>query len=137
MEEFLLAHVGVPLMAGLVLLFMVAASDSQPLTLHSCNEIALDLVILSTGATGAIFLDSRLGAHWKNFTPVIGIFVVLVDLLLASFLVYRRRWRPTDTPVSRGQAYLDLLLGALGLTVTVMVFYLGYQATATGGQGHG
>src|SRR5215208_6670389 len=127
MGEFLLAHLGVPLMAGLVLLFMVAASDSQPLALHSCNEIALDLVILSTGATGAIFLDSRLVAHWMGFTPVVGIIVVLVDLLLASLLVYRRRWRPTGTPVSRSQAYLDLLLGTLGLAFTVMVFYFGYQ----------
>jgi hypothetical protein len=63
LAEFLLAHVGIPLIAGLVLLFMVAASDDKPLTLESSNDIALDFIILSVGATGAIFLNPRLTDH--------------------------------------------------------------------------
>jgi len=132
LAEFLLAHIGIPLIAGLVLLFMVAASDNKPLSLDSSNDIALDFIILSVGATGAIFLNPRLTDHWKGFTPILGIVVTLVDLLLASILVYRRRWR-MGAP-SRGDAYLDFLLGILGLTLTVMVFYIGYQGTTTGGQ---
>jgi|SRR3954452_677640 hypothetical protein len=132
LAEFLLAHIGIPLIAGLVLLFMVAASGNKPLSLDSSNDIALDFIILSVGATGAIFLNPRLTDHWKGFTPILGIVVTLVDLLLASILVYRRRWR-TGAP-SRGDAYLDFLLGILGLTLTVMVFYIGYQGTTTGGQ---
>ncbi|HEY4594634.1 MAG TPA: hypothetical protein VIJ61_19605, partial [Thermoanaerobaculia bacterium] len=92
LAEFLLAHIGIPLIAGLVLLFMVAASDNKPLSLDSSNDIALDFIILSVGATGAIFLNPRLTDHWKGFTPILGIVVTLVDLLLASILVYRRRW---------------------------------------------
>jgi len=132
LAEFLLAHIGIPLIAGLVLLFMVAASDNKPLTFDSSNDIALDFIILSVGATGAIFLNPRLTDHWKGFTPILGIVVTLIDLLLASILVYRRRWR--SRTLSKGEAFVDLLLGILGLTITVMVFYVGYQAAATGGQ---
>lgn len=132
LAEFLLAHIGIPLIAGVVLLFMVAASDNKPLTLDSSNDIALDFIILSVGATGAIFLNPRLTDHWKSFTPILGIVVTLVDLLLASILVYRRRWR-SGAP-SKSDAYLDLFLGVLGLTATVMVFYLGYQGTTIRGQ---
>jgi len=117
LAEFLLAHVGIPLIAGLVLLFMVAASDNRPLTLDSSNDIALDFIILSVGATGAIFLNPRLTDHWKGFTPILGIVVTLIDLLLASILVYRRRWRARA--LSTGDAFVDLLLGILGLTITV------------------
>ena len=93
MGEFLLAHLGIPLLAGLVFLLMVAASSREPLSLSSCNDVALDLVVLSIGANGAIFLNPRLSAHWGTFTPVVGILVVLANLLLASLLLYRRRWR--------------------------------------------
>ena len=45
LAEFLLAHIGIPLIAGVVLLFMVAASDNKPLTLDSSNDVALDFII--------------------------------------------------------------------------------------------
>jgi hypothetical protein len=127
MAEFLLAHLGIPLLAGLVFVFMVAASDTQPLRLSSCNDVALDLVVLSIGANGATFLNPRLSAHWGQFTPVVGILVVLANLLLASVLVYRRRWRRAEP--SRAQGYADLFFGALGLSVTAMVFYIGFNGS--------
>jgi len=122
MLEFLVAHFGIPLVAGLVLVFMTAASGQEPLGLGSCNDIALDLILLSTGANGAIFLNPRLSQHWSGSTPIVGILVVLVNLLLASALVYRRRWR-ANVP-TRSQAYVDLFLGVLGLGITGFVFYL-------------
>ena len=132
MVEFLVAHFGIPLVAGLVLVLMTAASDKAPLGLTSCNDIGLDFILLSTGANGAIFLNPRLSQHWSGSTPIVGILVVLANLLLASMLVYRRRWR--DGSPSRAQAFIDLFLGAIGLGVTGFVFYLGYQvAPATGG----
>ncbi|HXH90404.1 MAG TPA: hypothetical protein VNN25_02400 [Thermoanaerobaculia bacterium] len=127
MPEFLLAHLGIPFLAGLVFLFMTAASDAHPLSLKSCNEVAVDFTVLSIGATGAIFLNPRLVAHWKELTGVYGIVVVLVNLLLASFLVYRRRWRQ-ETP-TKMQAYVDLFLGVLALTVTLMAFYAGFTGS--------
>jgi hypothetical protein len=138
MEQFLLAHLGIPLLAGLVFMLLVASSEKEPLSLAKCNDIALDFILLSIGASGAVFLSPKLSAHWAELTPVVGILLVLVDLVLASILVYRRRWR-VDAP-TRTQAYLDLALGVLGLTITVALFYTGYQAPgapATGGQAHG
>jgi hypothetical protein len=128
MPEFLLAHLGIPFLAGLVFLFMTAASDTHPLSLDSCNDVALDFTILSIGANGAIFLNPRLVAHWKELTGVYGIVVVLVNLFLASFLVYRRRWR--QGPTTTWQAYVDLFFGVLALTVTTLVFYIGYKGSA-------
>jgi hypothetical protein len=128
MPEFLLAHLGIPFLAGLVFLFMTAASDTHPLSLESCNDVALDFTILSIGANGAIFLNPRLITHWKDLAGVYGILVVLVNLLLASFLVYRRRWR--QEPTTNLQAYIDLFFGVLALTVTTMVFYVGYNGSA-------
>jgi hypothetical protein len=89
-----------------------------------CNDVALDFTILSIGANGAIFLNPRLATHWKELTGVYGIVVVLVNLLLASFLVYRRRWR--TLPTTKVQAFVDLFFGVLALTVTTMVFSVGY-----------
>ena len=129
MPEFLLAHLGIPFLAGLVFLFMTAASDTHPLSRESCNDVALDFTILSIGANGAIFLNPRLVTHWKELTGVYGIVVVLVNLLLASFLVYRRRWR--QEPTTWVQAYVDLFFGILALTVTTMVFYVGYNGSAS------
>lgn len=131
MGEFLIAHLGVPLFAGIVFVFMVAASDTEPLSLAKCNDIALDLVVLSIGANGAIFVNPRLISHWQAFTPVVGITVVLANLLLASFLLYRRRWRQ-GTP-SKLTAYFDLFMGVPALVITTGVFYLGYEP-ASGGQ---
>jgi hypothetical protein len=100
----------------------------SPVVARSCNDVALDFTILSIGANGAIFLNPRLVTHWKEFTGVYGIVVVLVNLLLASFLVYRRRWR--REPTTWAQAYVDLFFGILSLTVTTMVFYVGYNGSA-------
>lgn len=126
MAQFLLAHLGIPVIAGAVFVFLEAASDKEPLSRAKCNDIALDFILLSIGANGAVFLNPRLNAHWAGFTPVIGIVVVLANLLLSAMLVYRRRWRKVDMP-TKGQAYLDLALGVLGLTITAATFYAGYQ----------
>ena len=131
MAEFLLAHLGIPLIAGLVFVLMVAASSQEPLSLSACNDVALDLVVLSIGSNGAIFLNPRLNAHWGAFTPVVGILVVLLNLLLAGLLLYRRRWR-RGTP-THPQAYFDLIVGAFGLAITAIVFYIGYEPSAGGG----
>jgi uncharacterized membrane protein len=85
-----------------------------------------------------VFLSPKLSAHWAELTPIVGILLVLANLALASMLVYRRRWR-VDAPTST-QAYFDLVLGLLGLALTVAIFYFGYQYAndpAVGGQTHG
>jgi hypothetical protein len=128
MGAFLLAHVGIPFLAGLVFLFMTGAAGEKPVSLESCNEIALDFNVLSIGATGAIFLNDRIIVHWKELTGIYGITVVLVNLLLASLLVYRRRWR--QPPTTNYQAFWDLVFGAFALGVTLAAFWFGYNGDA-------
>jgi len=125
MAQFLLAHIGIPLLSGVVFLLLVASSDKEPLGWAKCNEIALNFILLSIGASGAVFLNPRLSANWAELTPIVGILLVLANLALASVLVYRRRWR-VDAPTS-AQAYFDLVLGVLGLALTVATFCAGYQ----------
>ena len=59
----MLAHLGIPFAAGLVLLFMIASSDKEPISWANCNDIALDLTILSVGACGGIFANPALLAN--------------------------------------------------------------------------
>jgi len=62
MGTFLFAHLGVPFLVGLALVFFVAAADREPIRWSSCNDIAVDFGILSMGANGGIFLKSSAGA---------------------------------------------------------------------------
>ncbi len=121
----LLAHLGIPLLAGLIVIFLVASAGKERLSWDSCNDVALDLSILSIGATGGIFVSPALIKHWGNAAAVYSILVVLVDLLLGSLLVYQRRWRTTPVNISQGLG--SLFLGCLAVAVTAGVLYLGMK----------
>ncbi len=119
----ILAHIGIPFAAGLVLLFVIAASDKEPISWESCNDIALDLTILSAGASGGIFANPTLIHHLGANAAVYGILTVLCDLVLAGILVYFRRWRKFPTTAWAGVR--DLLLGAASIVLTASVLYFG------------
>jgi hypothetical protein len=55
MGTFLFAHLGVPFLVGLALVFFVAAADREPISWSSCNDIAVDFGILSRAQTAAYF----------------------------------------------------------------------------------
>jgi hypothetical protein len=118
----MLAHLGIPFAAGLVLLFMIASSDKDPISWANCNDIALDLTILSVGACGGIFANPTLVANLGPTAAVYGILVVLCDLFFASILVYIRRWRKESSPAS---GLRDLFLGFLTVGITAGVLYVG------------
>jgi hypothetical protein len=124
MGTFLFAHLGVPFLVGLALVFFVAAAEREPISWSSCNDIAVDFGILSMGANGGIFLNPVLTQHWGPDTPVYGIGVVVANFVLTSILVYRRRWR--TLPVSWLGGVFDLFLGALAITITCWAFASGY-----------
>lgn len=126
MIVFLLAQIGIPLLAGLVLLVFEWAASKNPISWDECNGMGLDFAILSIGASGAIFINPRLLQHWGQYTPVYGIVTVLANLLLAAILVLRRRWRAG--PVDWKAGMLDLFLGVLSLSLICGVFYFGYGA---------
>lgn len=120
----ILAHIGIPFAAGLVLLLIIAASDKSPIAWENCNDIALDLTILSVGASGGIFANPTLIKHLGENAAIYGILVVLCDFVLVGLLVYIRRWR--KSPVSAASGVRDLFLGLLtvGLTAGVLYFAL-------------
>ena len=119
----ILAHLGVPFIAGLVILLVVAASEKDPITWDTCNDIGIDLTILSVGACGGIFANPTLIQHMGDNAATYGIVVVLCDLFLAGILVYIRRWR--TTPVGYLSGVRDLFLGLLTIGITGGVLYFG------------
>jgi hypothetical protein len=119
----ILAHIVIPFAAGLLLLFIIAASDKSPTAWENCNDIALDLTILSTGACGGIFANQTLIRNLDSSAAVYGILIVLCDLIVASILVYVRRWR--KLPVSAMSGLRDLFLGLATVGMTAGVLYFG------------
>jgi hypothetical protein len=107
----------------LVLLLVIAASDKEPISWASCNDIALDLTILSAGASGGIFANPTLLQHLGANAAVYGILVVLCDLIMAGLLVYFRRWRKDAATAWAGLR--DLALGLLTVALTGSVLYFG------------
>ena len=125
MEIEVIAHIGIPLLAGLLVILLVAAADEKPISWFSCNDIGLDLAILSIGANGGIFVNPTIIKHWGEATPVYGIVVVLSDLFLAGLLVYKRRWR--RAPIKAWHGIADLFFGSLAVLITTRVLYLGLK----------
>ena len=122
----LIAHVCIPLLAGLVLILFVAAAEKQPISWASCNDIGIDLAILSIGANGAIFVNPVLIKHWGGATGVYGILVVLADLIFAGILVYRKRWRDPEA-ISWWAGVFDLFWGCLAVGTTASVLHFGLK----------
>src|SRR5690348_8724368 len=125
MEIEVIAHIGIPLLSGLLVILLVAAADEKPISWFSCNDIGLDLSILSIGANGGIFVNPTIIKHWGEATRVYGIVVVPSDLFLAGVLVYKRRWR--KSPVTVWQGLTDLFFGSLAVLITTRVLYLGLK----------
>lgn len=121
----LLAHIAIPVVAGLALVFFVQATHPEGLSWNSCNEVALDLILISVGATGALFLNPKLTAKWGEGTAVFGILIVLINLFFASLLVYRNNHR--QGMIGRGAGFIDLCLGISGIVLISLVYYVGYS----------
>jgi hypothetical protein len=134
----LLAHIAIPVIAGLCLVFFIRARDG--ITWASCNEVAIDFVLISIGATGALFLNPKLTTKWGPAAAIYGMLIVLGNLLFASILVYRgnRRHRNQEQmeqmalflrplPVTWQEGYVDLFFGMIGLVLTLLVYWFGYR----------
>jgi hypothetical protein len=122
----ILAHIVVPLMAGVVFLLFVAATEAEPIAWKNCIDIGLDLTLLGLGATGAIFVNPTLVQHWGTKAAIYGILVVLSDLILAGALVYIRRFR--TQPVVPWQGFRDLSFGILTIVIALSVMYFGLKS---------
>ena len=126
MFEFLVAHLFIPLLAGVVVLAIVIVSSRSKPDWDTANDAALDLTILSIGAVGALFLNEKLQEHWRQLTPLLGIVVVLANLLLTCILAYRKRWKPDEEKALEFRnIWPDIFLGVLALIITTAVFVFG------------
>jgi hypothetical protein len=121
----LLAHIAIPVVAGVALVFFVQATNPKGLSWNSCNEVALDFILISVGATGALFLNPKLTAKWGEKAAVYGILIVLINLFFASLLVYRSNHR--EGIVGRGAGFIDFCLGIAGLVLISLTYYVGYS----------
>jgi hypothetical protein len=119
------AHLGIPLLAGFALLLFKIASDPDKITWGTCNDMGLDLTILSIGASGGIFANPTLVQNLGKIDmnpAVLGIFIVLGDFIpLGLLLVIRRYSMPTDLY----SGTLNIFLGLSTIAFTTGVLYFG------------
>src|SRR5580692_8284653 len=100
MGNELLAHIGVPFVVALVIIILRAATRDKPVGWHNCNEMAIEMAILSIGATGGIFVNPNLIKHFGEKNGLYSILVVVSTLVFAAILIYRDRWRTKDSTIS-------------------------------------
>jgi hypothetical protein len=122
MLEVLLT-LGVPILAGLTLTLLRAVAGQQPLSYAATCDLALDMTFLALGAAGSVFHGARLQAKLGgDGVPGLALLIVL-DLLVASVLLYWQRF-PLKIANSKA-AQINLALGALPVLVVGAVLYLG------------
>ncbi len=131
MPAILLAHMGTPFLAGLVVLTMTVIAKDGRLKWAEANDAALDLVILSIGATGPLLLEHKFRENFRPDMAVYGILLVLVNLLLAGILVARKK-RIGDKELTFANVWPDFFLGIASLALTTGAFYFAYNSV--GGQ---
>lgn len=125
MPGLLLAHMATPFLAGLVVLTMTAIAKDDSLKWAEANDAALDLVILSIGATGPLLLDDRFRRNFSPYIAVFGIMLVLINLLIAGGLVARRKQRK-NKDITFGNVWFDFFLGIASVVMTTGAFYFAY-----------
>jgi len=125
----LLAHIGLPLIFGLAFVGFSVASITGPLTWAIAIETALDLAILSIGATGAIFENPKLISAFGPENTLVGIGVIGINLLISSILLWLRRFAH-DNGRKPGSSigFFALFLGALTIVVVASVVSWGYRS---------
>jgi hypothetical protein len=132
MVVLLLAHMGTPFLAALVVLGMVVIAKNGPPDWTEANDASLDLTILSIGATGPLLLEAQLREVFSPRMAVYGILLVLVNLLIACVLVGRKKWK-ADHTLRFGNVWPDFLLGMLSVGMTTGAFYIAYHSSTVGG----
>ena len=126
MSVVLFAHICTPFLAGLVVLGMVVLAKKEIPTWSEANDAALDLTILSIGATGPLLLEPTVRQAFEPSMAVYGILLVLLNLVIACALVARRKWK-TNLQLTLKNCALDFLLGSCSVGMIAMAFYIAYN----------
>jgi hypothetical protein len=122
---FLLAHIGLPLLFGTAFVIFSAAVSPTMVGWDVLVETAQDLAILSLGATGAIFDNSRVEQAFGSNSALMAIGLVGVELILSAIIVFARAKAIKDGKhFSLAGGIIVLFLGflTLGLTAGVLVW---------------
>lgn len=135
MLVLLLAHIGTPLLAGLVVLGIVVVANQETPDWMQANEAALDLTILSIGATGPLLLEPGIRENFRPDMAVYGILLVLSNLLIACILVGRKKWKK-NRELTFINVWPDLLFGVFSVAMTTGAFYAAYNPVVHPGGQH-
>ncbi len=125
MGWFLLAHIGLPLAFGSAFVIFSAAVSPKIAGWDILVETAQDLAILSLGATGAIFDNTRVGQAFGQNSALVAIRVIAVNLIFSAIIVFARAAAIKEgKPFSFVGGMMVLFVGflTLGLTAGVLVW---------------
>ena len=116
----LLAHIGIPFLAVVVILLFRAPTRSALAFRQACNEVALEFAILGIGATGGVFLNPESRLVPQGNSGVYGILVVMLELVFAALIVSRGSQLPVNAlePGSKSQGLVDMFLGFAPIMIT-------------------
>jgi hypothetical protein len=127
MGWFLLAHIGLPLLFGIAFIIFSAAVDPRADGWDVLVETALDLSILSLGATGAIFDNQRVEQAFGSNSALVAIAMIAVTLVFAAVIVMARAIAIRNHQhFTLTGGIMVLSLGALTLGITAGVLSWAY-----------
>ena len=127
MGWFLLAHIGLPLLFGVAFIIFSAAVNPRTDGWDVLVETALDLTILSLGATGAIFDNQRVEQAFGSNSALVAISMIAVNLIISAVIVMARA-----IAIRKGEHFsflggiMVLFLGLLTLGITAGVLSWAY-----------
>jgi len=120
MGWLLLAHIGLPLIFGMVFIIIVAAVDPRSTGWDLLGETALDFAILGLGATGSVFDNPKMSQAFPGAnSTLVAISVIAVNLVFAAVIVSIRASNVRKNAHFTGfSSIISLFLGVLGVGFT-------------------
>jgi hypothetical protein len=119
--------IGIPVVALFIITFIKAATSAKKFQNDQAVDVAMDLAILATGASGGIFANDTLNQKWGIGVTVYGILTVLICICFVATLAFIRRWQVS--PVANVKAWGNLVLGLIPLGMVTAILILGYTIT--------
>jgi hypothetical protein len=113
----ILAHLGIPLLFAIAFVIFSEAVTPPTNDWQNLLESALDLTILSLGATGAIFDNGKVEQTFGSNSALLAVTVIAIDLIAAATLVLIR------ARTLRGQLHVSLLGGIIALSLGTLTLF--------------
>ncbi len=119
--------IGIPLgcLAVMTMIKGDTTPDNRDFGTQDMVEIAMDLAIIATGASGSVFANDVLYEKWKVAMVIYGIFTVLLSIFCVLWLARIRRYH-NEPPVTIEQARKNIMIGFLPVSAVTLILILGY-----------